>query len=165
MRKYANASSSLPRLRRILAGVAMFMGATSQAIAACNAGPDYCTDDPRIPQMLADKKASLAKDYPARLVALLDRGTQCVARIRQSPDGFTMVVVKKGAIDTVGWDQDNEDVSKKEIASGDIERFWIVNSRRAFSCEGQPSYDQQPDYNAADDVNTSLAIKCDSGGC
>ncbi|MBB3643874.1 hypothetical protein FHX14_000033 [Rhizobium sp. BK619] len=115
--------------------------------------------------MLADKKASLAKDYPARLVALLDRGTQCVARIRQSPDGFTMVVVKKGAIDTVGWDQDNEDVSKKEIASGDIERFWIVNSRRAFSCEGQPSYDQQPDYNAADDVNTSLAIKCDSGGC
>ena len=161
MRTYFKASLILPAA---LAGFVVFIIASSQA-AACNMGPDYCTDDPRIPKMLADKKSSLAKDYPARLVALLDRGVQCVARIQQSPDAFTMVVVKNGGIDTVGWDQDNEDAGKKEIASGEVERFWIVNSRRAFSCEGQPSYDQQSDYNAADDVNTSLAIKCDSGGC
>ncbi len=137
----------------------------NNALAACNSGPDFCTDDPRIPDALAAKKASLSNEYPARLVSLLDRGVQCIARIERGPDAFTMVVVRSGSIKTLLWDQDNENAGKAEIAAGTVKRFWIVHARRAFNCDGQPSYDQQADYDANDDVNTSLAIKCDNTGC
>ncbi|MER9442024.1 hypothetical protein NKI79_11480 [Mesorhizobium sp. M0340] len=153
------------RLLALTAAVFLVSVTTLKGAYACNSGPDYCTDDPRIPRALADKKAQLAKDYPDRLVALLDLGVQCVARIQQSPDGFSLVIVKDGSVDTLSWDQDNENAAKAEIAAGTVKRFWIVNSRRAFSCDGQPSYDVQPDYDSADDVNTSLAIKCDNTGC
>lgn len=164
MKILSKISTSLCHSLTGLAAVTAFSLFSSFARADCGSGPDFCTDDPRIPGMLADKKKELAKEYPERLVALVDRGVQCVARITGSPDGFTMVVVKEGSIDTVTWDQDNEDAGKAEIASGAVKRFWIVNSRRAFSCDGQPSYDQQDDYDAVDDVNTSLAIKCGDGG-
>ncbi len=75
-----------------------------------------------------------------------------------------MVVVSDKLIETVPWDATNESNALKKINSGDIKRFWIVNARRAFSCDGQPSYDKQSDYDANDDVNTSLAIKCGDGG-
>lgn len=132
---------------------------------ACGTGPDYCTDDPRIPKLLAGKKKLLLKEYPKRLVSLLDRGVQCVARIEGGPDAFTMVIVRDGSTTTSLWTADNEVAGKAEIGAGTIKRFWIVHARRAFSCDGQPKYDQQNDYDATDDVNTSLAIKCDSNGC
>lgn len=138
---------------------------STSVLAACNSGPDFCTDDPRIPAALAAKKAALLKEYPQRLVSLLDRGVQCIARIERSPDAFTMVVVRDGSIGTLLWSQDNEVAGKAEIDAGTVKRFWIVNARRAFSCDGQSSYDHQSDYDADDDVNTSLAIKCDNGGC
>ncbi len=56
---------------------------------ACNSGPDFCTNDPRIPAALEAKKKAMLKEYPSRLVALLDRGVQCIARIERSPDIFT----------------------------------------------------------------------------
>jgi hypothetical protein len=134
------------------------------ARAMCNSGPDYCIDDPRIPDELASKKKRLSREYPPRLIALLDRGVQCVARIETSPDGFSMVIVKADAgIDVIAWDQDNENAAKEEILAGTVKRFWIVNSRRAFSCDGQASYDRQNDYNTDDDVNMSTAIKCGDG--
>ncbi|QJX09994.1 hypothetical protein [Rhizobium brockwellii] len=141
--------------------VAMYASPTA---AACGSGPDYCTDDPRIPAKLASKKNALAGEYPTRLISLLDRGVQCVARIQQSPNGFSLVIVKKGQIDVLAWDEDNETATKAEMAAGTVDHYWIVNSRRAFSCDGQASYDQQPDYVAADDVNSSLALKCGNGG-
>jgi hypothetical protein len=137
----------------------------SQISYACDSGPDYCTDDPRIAGLLTKKKKDLSKEYPARLVALLDLGVQCVARINQEPSAFGFVFVKpNGDKEAFTWSQDNEDIAKNELKSGVIKRFWIVNSRRAFSCYGQPTYDNQADYNADDDVNTSLAIKCGDGG-
>jgi hypothetical protein len=139
-------------------------GAFQTALAACGSGPDYCTDDPRISSKLAAKKQSLAADYPARLISLLDRGVQCVARIEQSPDGFSLVVVNNGGIDVLAWDQDNENATKAEVLAGSVKRYWIVNSRHAFSCDGQAKYDKQPDYDQTDDVNASLAIKCTAGG-
>lgn len=63
----------------------------SIAYADCNCGPDFCQDDPRIPQTLSKKKAALGAEYPDRLIALLDKGNQCVARIERSPDGFSLV--------------------------------------------------------------------------
>lgn len=62
-------------------------------------------------------------------------------------------------------DFDGAPLDKAEIAAGNIKHFWIVHARNAFSCDGQPSYDQQGDYDANDDVNTSLAIKWDKTGC
>ncbi|MGR9431377.1 hypothetical protein [Rhizobium leguminosarum] len=144
--------------------VSAFTISTSPAAAACGSGPDYCTDDPRIPAVLAAKKRTLVNEYPPRLIALLDRGVQCVARIQQSPNGFSLVIVKTGQIDVLAWDQDNENAAKAEMTAGTVNHYWVVNSRRAFSCDGQASYDQQPDYVAADDVNSSLALKCGNGG-
>lgn len=131
---------------------------------ACGSGPDFCTDDPRIPVKLAEKKNALSGDYPKRLLALLDRGVQCVARIEQSPDGFSLLIIKDGGIDVMAWDQSNEDATKKELSAGAVKRYWVVNSRHAFSCDGQPSFDKQADYDATDDVNISLALKCVKGG-
>jgi hypothetical protein len=134
------------------------------ARAMCNSGPDYCTDDPRIATKLASKKERLSREYPRRLIALLDRGIQCVARIETAPDGFSMVPIRAaGGIDVIPWDQDNENATKGELSAGTVKRFWIVNSRRAFSCDGQPTYNLQSDYNPDDDVNMSLAIKCGEG--
>ncbi|MGO7394579.1 hypothetical protein ACCS62_28450 [Rhizobium ruizarguesonis] len=148
-----------------LAVLSFLMGTGSMTAAlACSGGPDYCTDDPRIPATLAAKKVALSSEYPSRLVSLLDRGVQCVARIEQSPDGFSLVIVKDDGIDVLQWDQSNEDATKAELSAGTVKRYWIVNSRHAFSCNGQPSYDKQADYDAADDVNASLALKCVRGG-
>ena len=148
-----------------LADLSLLVGLSlTTAAHACNSGPDYCSDDSRIPGKLAAKKAALSAEYPPRLVSLLDRGVQCVARIEQSPDGFSLVVVKNDGIDVLQWDQDNEDATKAELSAGSVKRYWIVNSRHAFSCDGQPSYDKQADYDAADDVNASLALKCVKGG-
>jgi hypothetical protein len=75
----------------------MALSATLLALAAhaaCNSGPDFCQDDPRIAAKLLAKKQTLAREYPARLVALLDRGQQCVARIDRSPDIFTLWIVR-----------------------------------------------------------------------
>jgi hypothetical protein len=133
------------------------------AWAACESGPDWCTDDDRIPAMLAEKKTRLAKEYPTRLVALLDRGTQCVARIRTSPDGFSIIDVEPDK-DTLSqsWAEDVENVSKGRLARGEITHYWLVHARRAFSCDGEPNYDERSDYIADEDVNADFAIKCDT---
>jgi hypothetical protein len=102
----------------------------------------------RFARELSSKKEKLSQEYPPRLMALLDRGVQCVARIETEPDGFSMVIIKAdGGIDVIAWDQDNENATKAEILAGTVARVWIVNSRRAFSCDGQPSYNLQSDYN------------------
>jgi hypothetical protein len=130
--------------------------------AACNCGPDFCQDDNRIAAKLANKKKALAKEYPANLVALLDRGQQCIARIERSPDAFTIWVIDaNNNKETVSWSAENQANAMKQVQSGSLKRFWIYNARRAFSCCGQPPYDQMSDYDKNDDVNASLAIKCD----
>jgi hypothetical protein len=69
--------------------------ASSGGARACNSGPDFCTDDPRIPAALTAKKRNLADHgYAARLVGLLDIGVQCVARIEREPDGFRLIDVR-----------------------------------------------------------------------
>lgn len=132
------------------------------AATACNSGPDYCTDDPRITPALAAKKQALKKQgYPDRLVGLLDLGVQCVARIREEPDGFRVIdVAANGSNTDLNWDADEEQVAKGRLTSGASVRYWIVNARRGFKCDGQKPYDQRPDYDAADDVSAETAIKC-----
>ncbi|MER2252885.1 hypothetical protein ABS772_23480 [Methylorubrum podarium] len=135
---------------------------TAPAMAACACGPDFCTDDPRTDALLAKKKAVLAREYPVRLVALLYRGPQCVARVTRSPDIFTILVVQNNnAKETVPWSAENQKNVTVKVKAGELSRFWIYNARRAFSCCGEPSYDKMSDYDREDDVNASRAIRCD----
>lgn len=136
--------------------------ASPSAATACNSGPDYCTDDPRIAAALAAKKQALKNDgYPDRLVGLLDLGVQCVARIRDEPDGFRVIdIAADGSKTDLNWDEDEEQVARGRLTSGASVRYWIVNSRRGFRCDGQKPYDQRPDYDAAANVSSETAIKC-----
>lgn len=128
---------------------------------ACSTGPDFCTDDPRIPDLLAQKKARLASAYPAEFIALLDLGAQCVARIERSPDVFSLMMIDKdGTLVILQWDADNQRAANGKLASGDMARYWIIHTRHAFSCDGEVSYTDRADYDAVDDVNASLAIAC-----
>lgn len=158
------AHESLNKASRLLAVFVPLLGVlASRADAACSCGPDYCQDDPRVTTILKNKKASLSKSYPKDLLALLDRGDQCVARITRSPDIFTIWYVSAdGSKGSTPWSSDSLHISKTKLASGELKRFWIVHAQRAFSCCGQPNYDKQKDYDAEDDVNASLAIKCDA---
>jgi hypothetical protein len=150
--------------RLILVAVALSLQAQLVA-AACDCGPDFCSDDLRIASLVARKKAILAARYPSRLTNLLDRGTQCVARIERAPDQFSFVFVRKdGSVDTLPWSAKDEQLAQDKLKNGQLKRYWIVHSRRAFSCCNQPNYDRLGDYDSADDVNASLAIKCATPG-
>ena len=140
------------------------IAASTQAMAACGSGPDFCKDDPRIAELLAEKKARLAKDFPAELIALLDRGSMCVARIKQSPDIFTIKEVKaNGEWQTVPLDSDAFRISKERLTKGEISHFWLLHASRAFACDGDGPHDQRDDWIAAEEVNSDLAIRC--GDC
>lgn len=145
-----------------LGGAVLAVALSASAARACDAGPNYCTDDPRIPAALAAKKQELIQQgYPTRLVNLLDIGVQCVARIDTEPSGFRVIdVAADGSKTDVPWDVDEERIAMNNLTSGRSVRYWIVNSRHAFSCAGQLPFDQQSDYVAADDLNSSAAIEC-----
>jgi len=130
---------------------------------ACNCGPDFCQGDGRIAAKLAEKKRSLSREYPANLVVLLDHGQQCVARVERSPDAFTMWIIhSNNNKETVPWSAQNQANAMQKVRSGELKRFWIYNAKHAFSCCGQPQYNQMNDYDQEDDVNASVAIKCDT---
>lgn len=163
-------SSIAPKFRvalTVMVSIAALTQSMTSALAGCACGPDYCQDDTRIAAALAAKKNSLAAaGYPPRLLALLDVGTQCYARIHQAPDAFTMLIVSpNGDSQTVPWSDDDVRIANADLASGKISRYWIFNARRAFACCGEASYQDRPDYNSADDVNTSTAIKCTQSPC
>ncbi len=133
--------------------------------AACNCGPDFCQDDPRVAPRLSSKKASLGADgYPDRLRNLLDKGGKCYAAIDRAPDIMTIwLIYPNGDKQTVPWSLDDEDKAKNQVTTGELKRFWIYNARHAFACCGEPNYDQRADYNEDDDLNTQQAIRCQSG--
>ena len=111
--------------------------------------------------MTAKKQDLKRQGYPDRLLGLLDIGVQCVARIRDEPNGFRLIdVAADGSKTDLNWDDDEERIAKGNLTSGKSARYWIVNARHAFSCDGQPPFDQQSDYDATDDVNADGAIKC-----
>jgi hypothetical protein len=150
-----------------IVGIAIMTNIASVAKAACTCGPDFCQDDPRVPATLAKKKRDLsAGGYPDRLVALIGRGDQCVARITRSPDAFTLWLIgSDGSKRSVPWSQEDEDRASKKVKSGELKWFWIFNTQHAFSCCGQPNYNQRPDYDGVDDVSASIAIKCGAAPC
>ncbi|VTZ27857.1 conserved exported hypothetical protein [Methylocella tundrae] len=151
-------------MRYVLAA-ALMIGALSHANADCACGPDYCLGDPRFPQKLAAKKARLAKDYPARLVALLDRAGACVAAVDLAPDGFSlMTVAKDGSKLVIAWDIDSERISRAQVADGRALAFYMFNAAHRLACCGETPYDRRPDWDANLGVNTDNAIACKKAG-
>lgn len=146
-----------------LTGFMQLMVLIPQLAAACDTGPDYCTDDPRIAELLADKKASLLQEYPANFVELIDIGAQCVARINQSPDAFTLMTVgTDGSTYAAEWTKDSQMAANDQIKDNTLKEYWIFNTRQAFKCAGDPNYADRPDYDKQLDLNTSFAIRCNS---
>ena len=138
------------------------------AIAACSSGPDFCQDDPRIPAALAAKKKSIiTSGFPKKYADLLDKGSKCVAKIERAPEIISHLVVESdGSKQTMAWEEVNHKNLLKGLENGSVARFWIMNARQAMSCDGEPNYDQMPDYDAEDNINTTQAIKCTKGsGC
>ena len=136
--------------------------------AACSSGPDFCQNDPRIPAALAAKKKSIVKNgFPQKYADLLDNGSRCVAKIDRAPDIISHLVIEAdGSKQTLAWEKVNHNNLLKGLENGSIQRFWIINARRALSCDGEPNYDQMSDYDVEDDINTTQAIKCTkSSGC
>jgi hypothetical protein len=134
--------------------------AVGRSALACE--PDYCTDDSRIPDALSAKKQHLLNDgFPMRLIQLLDIGNQCIARINLEQDGFTVIDVQDEQNKLlIAWTEDEERIAKRNVSEGKSLRYWIVNQRQAFQCDGDPPFNQRTDYNAADDVNADGAIEC-----
>jgi hypothetical protein len=131
----------------------------------CSCGPDYCQGDARYPGLLANKKASLSASYPPNLVALLDRDGACVARIRQAPDGFSLMTVgSDGNKVIISWDDDNERIARQHVMDGTARAYYKFNTARRFSCCNEPNYDVQPDWDATLELNTGIAIACTMSG-
>jgi hypothetical protein len=131
----------------------------------CSCGPDYCQGDPRYPSRLANKKASLAANYPAELISLLDRDSACVARVDQAPDGFSlMTVAADGSKLTVAWDADNERIAKEQIIDGRAHAYYKFNVARRFACCNEPNHDARPDWDSTLGINKGLAFACTKSG-
>lgn len=148
-------------MKNLLTGF-MLLIANSATAQTCNCGPDFCLNDPRYPSVLEDKRATLRNSYPERLVALLDRGGKCVARLERAPDGFSIMEHRSDASILVStWTKDAEDEARKGVQDGRLRAFYLFNGRNAFSCCEEAEYSDRPDYDATLDLSRSLAIKCD----
>ena len=74
-----------------------------------------------------------------------------------------MVLASSDGNKTATWSAENEEIAQKQLKSGELKRYWIVHARRAFKCCGQKNYNEMDDYDSDDDVNASLAIRCEPG--
>jgi hypothetical protein len=134
--------------------------------AACPpCGPDFCHGDSRYPAKLAGKKAVMKRDgYPADLIALIDRGGDCIASVERAPDGFSIKVVSTSESTTLPWTEDDERIARNNLLNGKIERYYKFNATRAFVCCGDPKPEERPDWDPADAVSKGQAITCERAG-
>ncbi len=133
----------------------------ARAAADCPCGPTYCKDTPAFTSALVAKKAALSKEYPARLVSILDRVAHCEACISTGPDGFSLFRVGNDNLISIdGWDADNERIGATAVTSGDLKQCFVIYVRHAFSCCGDVTFGQRSDYNSQLDLNTDMAVPC-----
>jgi hypothetical protein len=159
-------------LQSIIA-VAVAFGAAIGAApswADCGCGPLYCKIDPTFPAAFAKKKAALSHaGYPNRLIALLDKGGQCLVCVGNgSPDVFTLLPPTKNAqgqvvLNPVPWDEDNERIANDHLRSEEIKSYYIYNTRKACTCCGEPKAEDRDDYDADLDLNRGTSLKCVKG--
>lgn len=147
----------------LLGTVLLFLGSYLTATAAeCPpCGPSYCLGDPRYQQKLAKKKTSLLKEYPQRLVDLLEQDGKCIACIENSPDSFSILVVQNNGDQLeFTWTEDAERISNEQLQTKKITAYYLYNARNACACCNELKYDKRDDYISDLDLNKNLAIKC-----
>ena len=128
-------------------------------------GPDYCHGDSRYGPRLTAKKTALSQaGYPADLVALMDRGGECVASVDQAPDAFSIKVISGSTSQTIVWTRDAERIARGQLVAGTINRYYKFNAARAFACCGDAKAEDRADWNAVDGVNAGQAILCRKTG-
>jgi hypothetical protein len=149
----------------LLTVILVAAGAAAQA-TKCTCGPDFCPSDPQYPAKLAAKKASMVNHgYPTDLIALMDKDGACVARVERAPDVFTIKMVKPdGSWSTIPWTKQDEVLAKQEVTSGKLREFYEFNVSKAFSCCGDPKFDERSDWDNKLELNLRLAIKCSKSG-
>jgi hypothetical protein len=130
-------------------------------------GPTYCKETAAYTAALARKKADAGRNAPtppARLIGLYDRLDRCEACVTTAPDGFSVLLVaKNGDMRVSAWGPQAERDGAARVASGELKECHVVLARRACACCGSPSYDKRADYRKDIDLNTDMALKCQSG--
>lgn len=131
------------------------------ALADCACGPTYCLDTPAFKAALAQKKKELSRDYPARLVAILDNASRCEACITRGPDGFTLLFEgNDGSLQTQKWDEDNERIGAKNVADGKLRVCRVVWLREAFACCNQKKAEDRPDWDPSLKLSRDMSVPC-----
>jgi hypothetical protein len=135
----------------------------SAALSDCPCGPTYCLDTSEYLKALAKKKQSLSKEYPARLVAILDRASHCEACITKGPDGFSLLIQDvDGDIQIDHWDSDNERIGAKQAADGKIKACRVIWVREAFACCHEKPAEQRSDWDGALKLSSNMSVRCSS---
>jgi hypothetical protein len=155
---------------RMVVTIAFAFGAAMVSTATwadCGCGPLYCKNDPTFPAALAKKKKALSSaGYPDRLIALLDKGGQCLVCVGSgSPDIFTLLPPTKNdqgqvVLNPVPWDEDNERIANDHLRSGEIKSYYIYNIRKACTCCGEPKAENRDDYDSDLELNRNTSLKC-----
>lgn len=142
--------------------IIILVGTSSAQMPPCACGPDFCQTDSRYPQLLAQKKKAMAAaKYPADLIELMDLDGACVARVERAPDVFTLKLVQPDRSSrTVPWTDFDEKLARSEVSNGKLKSFYKFNVSRAFSCCGEPKYDQRSDWDPSLELNLKLVIAC-----
>lgn len=155
-------------LSRMMSGVLAVCAYLFAADTPCNCGPDFCHNDPRYSSALATKKERMRKSsehYPEELISLMDVDGECFARIERAPDVFTIkMVTPDGNWSTIPWTKHDEDLAKQEVASGKLREFYEFNASKAFSCCGDPKFNERSDWDDKLELNFHLTIKCAKSG-
>ena len=151
-------TADLVFLLPLLMAMALFLPAAS---FGCDCGPDFCPNDSRYPQKLAEKKTAMKQaGHPDDLIALLDLDGACVARVEGAPDGFSIKTAKGENWTVLAWNEENERIAREQLKSGKLDAYYKLNVTRAFECCGDPKPEERPDWEPSIEQNTSLAIRC-----
>jgi len=128
---------------------------------SCACGPTYCTGTSGYQFALSAKKKALAKEHPARLVALFDRIDRCQAAVTQSPDGFSIFrQLNDGSISIDSWTEENEKNGAAAVAAKTLRECRVIVTRQAFECCGSQPYAERPDYDRMLELNLTATEKC-----
>lgn len=127
----------------------------------CPCGPTFCLETPGFAKALAEKKSDLAKEYPSRLISILDKASHCEACVRQGPDAFTLIYKKSDdTIELQAWDANNERIAATNLSNGKLKACRVTWLREAFKCCQQKPADQRRDWDRDLRLSLDMSVRC-----
>jgi hypothetical protein len=120
-----------------------------------------CLNDPGFSALRQAKKARLrSAGFSADRVALIDKDGACRLCLETGPDGFSLLIIRKsGVIEVKSWTQEQERYAKQDLRSGEATAAWIMYAQKRCACCGEKPAEQQPDWDSAHGLSSSLAIR------